>query len=922
MFEIFGEKLYNYNVISDENIAQFIEKPYVLEHKITKTRIGIFITKSDYEFMSLGVKTPIHNDKGIAHIIEHCILCGSEHYSLHEVQNLFLNEENDVLGSASVYSGLTQFTISSLNNHEEFIKGVKMCLDSVFYPRFLTNKTIFLQEGWHILRKENKYEYSGVVYNEMLSKMSNVQNQLFHIIQKNVWNKENVCLPGGIPDEIVTVKFDEILEYYRKYYKSSNMYFLFVIKENDVKRYLDILNQYIIKSFKNQILKEENLEVKSQRSEELSYLSCEEKNDIYFTANYCIDTSDYYSIYKYQIIKNVLVKGIKAFKYNREHVSDVDIEIWGNLYGNFPVLSLIIKCTIKEKNANDLLDMLIQFLYKYTSIQRLKASSEKLKNDFKIIIEKKDWKFISYVLFVYWLKTNHKDLHGLEFENAINQQLKVLLKKLSENSDYFQFLISAQRYKFFSKPYQRKKVKYDDKMLWEKSIKCDNLDHNEFCFSIAKDSLKLDYKAKLLRQYEYVNRNVVHLRLKTGGNVILRHWFNLSFLKEDEQKYAKFIVDLLNKMAIDKGVNRNIKFSLEIFSKVNISQVYICVKLNSASIDVTKFILESYSIIQRLYILTNEDIIIFLKENYKEQKINMKKNPHTYAAYRALSGCSVDAFIYENTHGINYIKSLRKELKVVINPINKIRRVLDKVISTSNLFITYASENSLEQDIKNTYDIVARTGKNFLQFGLCYMESSPIVLSHISEGIFYNINNYNVALATNLFRNNVDYDGRSKIIKKYINEEYFPEELRRKNGVYSYLCNVIPTNGNFYMLSICDPNIMETLELFMKIDVFFQKCTTKGLLNKKIQDLLKKENEFQNCIKEEEWVIRSIFSNITYDNVCEELDCIKHVSYNEIQQYANELTMALKKANICIIGNKEKIVESQEIIKNIEYLDM
>ena len=55
---------------------------YLLRHKKTHARITVISNNDENKVFYVGFRTPPKDSTGVAHIIEHTVLCGSEKYPL------------------------------------------------------------------------------------------------------------------------------------------------------------------------------------------------------------------------------------------------------------------------------------------------------------------------------------------------------------------------------------------------------------------------------------------------------------------------------------------------------------------------------------------------------------------------------------------------------------------------------------------------------------------------------------------------------------------------------------------------------------------------------------------------------------------------------------------------------------------------
>ena len=72
--------LKEYEVILHKNIEEVDSEGWFLKHKKTGARIVLLANDDDNKVFNIGFRTPVNNDTGVPHIIEHTVLCGSKKY--------------------------------------------------------------------------------------------------------------------------------------------------------------------------------------------------------------------------------------------------------------------------------------------------------------------------------------------------------------------------------------------------------------------------------------------------------------------------------------------------------------------------------------------------------------------------------------------------------------------------------------------------------------------------------------------------------------------------------------------------------------------------------------------------------------------------------------------------------------------------
>lgn len=69
-----------YELIREEQLTDLNSVGLVFQHKKTKARIVIISNDDDNKVFSIGFRTPPEDSTGVAHIVEHTVLCGSKEF--------------------------------------------------------------------------------------------------------------------------------------------------------------------------------------------------------------------------------------------------------------------------------------------------------------------------------------------------------------------------------------------------------------------------------------------------------------------------------------------------------------------------------------------------------------------------------------------------------------------------------------------------------------------------------------------------------------------------------------------------------------------------------------------------------------------------------------------------------------------------
>ena len=251
------EDLSTYEILEHRRIEDLNSDSYILRHKKTGARVTLLSNDEENKVFAIGFRTPPKDSTGVAHIIEHTVLCGSKEFPIKDPFVELVKGSLNTFLNAMTYSDKTVYPIASCND-ADFQNLMHVYLDAVFYPNIYKTDKIFKQEGWHYEMEDEKSELTinGVVYNEMKGAFSSADDVLSREIQSSLYPETTYGFEsGGDPDFIPELTYEDYLDFHRKYYHPSNSY-IYLYGDMDMAEKLDYID-------KNYLSKYDYLEVDS-----------------------------------------------------------------------------------------------------------------------------------------------------------------------------------------------------------------------------------------------------------------------------------------------------------------------------------------------------------------------------------------------------------------------------------------------------------------------------------------------------------------------------------------------------------------------------------------------------------------------------------------------------------------------------------
>ncbi len=227
---------HGFKLIKEEKLSEVNGIVKLFKHEKTGAELLSVCNDDVNKCFGVNFRTPPKNSTGVAHILEHSVLCGSQKYPTKEPFVELLKSSLQTFLNAMTYPDKTCYPVASTNT-QDLYNLMDVYMDAVFFPRVRTSegKDILAQEGWHIdtsegksLEDTDKWQFKGVVYNEMKGVYSSPDSLLAEQSQQAVFPDNLYSLDsGGAPEHIIELSFEEFEEFHKLYYHPSNARFFF-----------------------------------------------------------------------------------------------------------------------------------------------------------------------------------------------------------------------------------------------------------------------------------------------------------------------------------------------------------------------------------------------------------------------------------------------------------------------------------------------------------------------------------------------------------------------------------------------------------------------------------------------------------------------------------------------------------------------
>ncbi len=239
------DTIHGFELLDERRVAEIEARARLYRHAGTGAQLISVANADENKVFGVTLRTPPQDSTGVAHILEHSVLCGSRKYPVKEPFVELLKGSLQTFLNAFTYPDRTCYPVASCNL-ADFYNLVDVYLDAVFHP--LITENIFRQEGWHFELDAPGHALTrkGVVYNEMKGAYSSPDGVLSEFSQRVLFPDTTYGLDsGGDPEVIPELTFEAFRDFHRSHYHPSNARIWFYGDDADESRRLAKAAEYL-----------------------------------------------------------------------------------------------------------------------------------------------------------------------------------------------------------------------------------------------------------------------------------------------------------------------------------------------------------------------------------------------------------------------------------------------------------------------------------------------------------------------------------------------------------------------------------------------------------------------------------------------------------------------------------------------------
>ncbi len=968
------EKCEAYELLEKREMADINSTGYLLKHKRTGAKVALVENEDDNKVFYVGFRTPPKNSTGVAHILEHSVLCGSKEFPIKDPFIELAKGSLNTFLNAMTFPDKTVYPVASCND-KDFQNLMHVYLDAVFYPNIYLTDKIFKQEGWHYSMEamEEELTINGVVYNEMKGAFSSPDDVLVREIMNSLYpDTPYGTESGGDPQVIPRLSYEEFLDFHRTYYHPSNSY-IYLYGNMDMEEKLEFIDKEYLSAFDaitvdSEIVSQKAFE-ETRRIVKQFPISEEEdeENTCYLSLNMSVgDNLDKELYVAFQVLDYALCSAPGAPLKEALVKKGIGADVY-SMYDNGlkqPVFSIIAKDTALSKEQ-EFLDTICEVLNELVETGMDKKALLAGINYFEFKYREADFgsypKGLIYGLTALdsWLYDDNEPFMHLE-ENETYARLrqavdrgyfeKLTQKYLLDNPHKSIVILEPKKgltaendrklkeklaqYKESLSEEEKQHIVEETAALEEYQDSEDTPENLAKIPMLSREDIGREARRLLNEERSIGDIPVLYHNMFTAGIGYLRMMFKVENISEELAGYVSLLKGVLGELNTE-----NYKYG-DLFNEVNIktggivpiSNIYINADdLNKYTLTFEmkgKALYENIPVmveLMREMIMTSDmtdhvRLKEILAEGKSRMQAQMMSSGHSVAMGRALSYGSASAQLSEIMNGIPFYRlictlndNFHEEKD---NITQKLQRLARLIFRKENLMIDFIGT-------EEGYKQVESTAEGFAE----RLYAEPVEkLSFVptyekkNEGFMTSGQVQYVARGGNFRKKGLPYTGALRILKVLMGYDYLWNNVRVKGGAYGCMCS-FGKGGDGGFVSYRDPNLKRTVEVFegaaeaiaqVKLD---ERTMTQYLIGA-VSDLDVPMNPQAYGL----FSLSAYMTGITQEMLQKERNEMLSATQEDIRGLSKYIEAMMSDEYFCTVGNAEKIKEAADLFLNVENL--
>lgn len=968
------ENLKAYTVISKQRIEELKSDGYLLKHNKTGARVALLSNDDENKVFYIGFRTPPKDSTGVAHIIEHTVLCGSEKYPVKDPFIELAKGSLNTFLNAMTYPDKTVYPVASCNS-KDFKNLMDVYLDAVLHPNIYHEEKIFRQEGWHyeLESADDELTINGVVYNEMKGAFSSPDDVLYREIMNSLYPHTSYAVEsGGDPDVIPELTYEDFLAFHQKYYHPSNSY-IYLYGDMDMEERLAYLDREYLSGY--EALSVDSAPAAEPPFQEMALVEKEypimesepEEGNTYLSYNVSLgENLDRKVSVGFQALADAVVgaPGAPVRKALLDAGIGTDISSFYEADVKQPYFSIVAKNAEGDQREAfvKLIEQTLQSLFE-DGVEK-KALRAALNHD-EFRYREADYgsypKGLMYGLqmFETWLYDDGRPFDYLELDGTYKALKGEVSTAYYENMLRDLLMENTHKSVVVVRPVRGLTGKRDKALAARLAAKKASMTQEEIAGIVAETKALADYQEEpdreedlekiplLAREYigkkarPYCNEELrvndttlLYHEIYTNGIGYLRFLFDLRQVPEELFPYVGLLQVMLGLVDTEK------RSYSELYHEIHLQTGGIAPAVNvyTNADDLSDYKLTFDLKVKTLYenlpkafelaaeILTEsvytdaKRLFELVAENRSDKQAQMMSAGHSLAAGQALSYLSKQAHLMDQVNGLSFyrlLEGLEKDFEGKKEELSaNMERLVHCIFRPENLMVDYTAQREGLAGIEPL--IEALKSKLHRE----PVEGKPYVPQPVkkNEGLMSSAQIQYVCRAGNYANKGFSYTGALRVLKVLMSYEYLWMQVRVRGGAYGCMCQFGKT-GESYFVSYRDPNLEKTIETYEKAADFVEAFEAdERTMTQYIIGAVSAMDMPLTPAARGNYSLAGYMTGFTFERAQQERDELLSTDAGTIRKLAAHIRAFMEDDCLCVVGNEEKIKEQKDIFGSVEYL--
>lgn len=968
------EALSAYKIIEKRTISDLNSEGYILEHKKTGAHISLLLNDDENKVFYIGFRTPPEDSTGVAHILEHSVLCGSKNYPVKDPFIELAKGSLNTFLNAMTYPDKTVYPVASCND-KDFRNLVNVYLDAVFYPNIYKEDKIFRQEGWHYEMEDETDDLTinGVVYNEMKGAFSSPDDVVEREIMNSLYPDITYGLEsGGDPDVIPDLTYEQFLAFHSRYYHPSNSY-IYLYGNLNAEEYLTFLDENYLSDFDalsidSEVKKQKAFTAPKEVMKEYPIMEDESvEENTYLTYNISMGSSLDKKLYiAMDILDYVLCSAPGAPVKQALLDNEIGKDVYSSMENGIcqPYFSVIAK-NAKEESKEQFVKIIedtLKVLVKEGLDQKaLKAAV----NYFEFKYREGDFGSYPKGLMLglqaldSWLYDKKAPFMHIEANDTYRELRESIETGYFENLIQNLMLDNSHKTLLIVKPVPGLTTKKEQELyhklqaykagLSEEKVR-EIVEETKALHAYQEEPSSKEALATIpLLTREDMKKEAtpyINEEKKIRDTTLLFHdiftngigYYNLMF------NLAKVPAELFPYLGVLKSVlmmvnTKNFSYG-ELFNEVNIHTGGIRFVINSYTnankMDEYKMMLEvkakalyenkdkAIDLMREILLSSDYTDAKRLREIIAEAKSRMQATMtsagHSLAAIRAMSYFSPTAAVSEQINGIPQYRLLemldsdfdnQKEILIA-----NLQKLVKCIFRPENLLVDVTGN---EEALNGLAEKIGELKEELFTEEVGGMPFAP-VMTKKNEGFMTAGQIQYVCRAGNFIQKGLPYTGALKVLKVMMGYEYLWNQVRVKGGAYGCMCN-FAKNGDGYFVSYRDPNLEKTVAVYEQAAEYIKNYEAdERTVTQFIIGAISELDTPMTPATRGAYSLGGYMTGLSMERLQKEREELLSTTAETLQGLYRYVQAFMSEESLCVVGNGDKIKENQAMFKTIEQL--